>query len=79
MRKLKKTQQELIDYMHKEYPNDSQLFERMAMLDAYDFLVGIKDEEEKRREEIAKMISDKVSADMKSGKLPSHNNKSKLK
>jgi hypothetical protein len=62
-RKLKKTRQELIDYMHEEYPDDEDVLIRMGMLEAYEFLVGIKDEEEKRRKEISKLIKKKLFDD----------------
>ena len=63
MAKLKKTYQELVTYMWKIYPEDDQLPERTAMLEAWNFMTGVVDVHEKERKEIAKRIKEKLIND----------------
>jgi hypothetical protein len=67
--KVVKTKDELIKWMWKTYPdvaNDSKkdlenYLRRSAMLEAYHFLIGVFDEHEKKRKEIADSIYKKLT------------------
>lgn len=50
----------LVEYMWEIWPNEEDIDKRTGMLMTYDYLSGKYDSEQKERERIGKMISDKI-------------------
>ena len=55
-----KTREEFAAHVYKLYPTPEQVDQRRAMFEAYDFLTGKYDEEEKEKEMIAQKIRTKL-------------------
>ena len=57
---MKKSRQDLVDFMWKKYPEDNHLERREGMLEAFDFMTGVIDQEEKEKEKIKEDILHKL-------------------